>query len=240
MTDRDRETGSPHLETTTLSAHLEGDLPADEAEGVEAHLARCRACRSTLAELRELVRRAGSLPDRPPETDLWPGIAEAVEASERAVRPGIVTLPDRRPRRTVSFSLPQLAAAALVVMLLSGGGAWVYRGAAAPETAAVDGASGQTSAVRTASVEAGAPPEGYAAELEALERAVSEQRDELDPNTVRILEKNLAVIDRAIRESREALAVDPGNEYLESHLDRAYRTKIEYLREAARLVEWSS
>jgi hypothetical protein len=57
---------------------------------------------------------------------------------------------------------------------------------------------------------------------------------------VRILEKNLAVIDRAIRESVAALAVDPGNEFLVDHLEGAYRRKVDYLREATALLSWGT
>ncbi len=72
-----------------------------------------------------------------------------------------------------------------------------------------------------------------------MEALLSEHRDELDPNTVRILEKNLGIIDRAIQESGEALAGDPGNEYLREHLDRAVRRKVAYLRDASLISGWS-
>ena len=81
--------------------------------------------------------------------------------------------------------------------------------------------------------------DSYSEELARLEALLSEHRDELDPNTVRILEKNLAIIDRAIEESGEALAGDPGNEYLREHLDRAVRRKVDYLRDASLISGWS-
>ncbi len=65
------------------------------------------------------------------------------------------------------------------------------------------------------------------------------ERGRLEPNTVRILEKNLGVIERAIDESRRALAVDPGNAFLREHLDRTYREKLDYLREAAGIADWT-
>jgi hypothetical protein len=82
------------------------------------------------------------------------------------------------------------------------------------------------------------PPPGYVEELQRLELALERGRTRLDPNTVRVLEKNLAVIDRAIRESQEALSLDPGNAYLEEHLERAYRGKVDYLREATAMLTW--
>jgi hypothetical protein len=68
-----------------------------------------------------------------------------------------------------------------------------------------------------------------------LERILVEQRDELDPGTVMVIERNLAAIDAAIREARTALDADPANQYLNSHLADARRRKIDLLRHAATL-----
>jgi hypothetical protein len=82
-----------------------------------------------------------------------------------------------------------------------------------------------------------APP-ALAQELAALEGVLAEARSRLAPNTVRVLEKNLSVIDRAIEESVRALEVDPSNPFLRDHLDRAYREKADFLREVAAITEW--
>ena len=82
------------------------------------------------------------------------------------------------------------------------------------------------------------PPPALADELAHLEATLTAARDRLDPTTVRILEKNLDVIDRAIQDSRKALATDPANPFLREHLDRAYQDKVDYLREAAGIAEW--
>ena len=54
---------------------------------------------------------------------------------------------------------------------------------------------------------------------------------------MRILERNLALIDRAIRESVEALALDPGNAFVEDYLWRSYERKVSYLRDATALLD---
>ena len=69
-----------------------------------------------------------------------------------------------------------------------------------------------------------------------LERVLAEQRGHLDTATVRILEQNLALIDRAIEQARSALSKDPSDPYLNDHLARTMRTKIEVLRRAADLA----
>jgi hypothetical protein len=61
-------------------------------------------------------------------------------------------------------------------------------------------------------------------------------RGTLDTTTVRVLERNLALIDRAIADARRALAADPSNSYLNAHLAQTMRRKIDLLRQAADLV----
>lgn len=233
-----------------LSEHLDGELAGEEREGIERHLASCASCARALDDLRAVVRRARTLEDRPPTRDLWPGIEAAIAEGGS---PGRHVEPPRAPagsasetflpegwaslRKTVRVTLPQLAAAAVLVMILSGGGAWLLlRG---PEAGGSGAAAVSDGFVRTVAEERGAP-DAIAPELAELEGALKAARDELDPATVRILEKNLAVIDRAIADSRRALELDPANPFLERHLDRAYRRKLEYLREAAAVAEWSS
>jgi anti-sigma factor RsiW len=47
-----------------LSEYLDGDLAPGERTALEAHLADCHACRSTLHDLRQVVNRAHALVDR--------------------------------------------------------------------------------------------------------------------------------------------------------------------------------
>jgi hypothetical protein len=65
-----------------------------------------------------------------------------------------------------------------------------------------------------------------------LESVLVEMRDELDPRTIVVIERNLAVIDEAIQQARAALAADPANPFLNSHLADARRKKLELLRRA--------
>ena len=68
-----------------------------------------------------------------------------------------------------------------------------------------------------------------------LEQILVEQRDTLDPRTVVVIERNLAVIDEAIRQARAALEIDPANTFLNSHLADARRRKLDLLRRATAL-----
>jgi anti-sigma factor RsiW len=72
----------------------------------------------------------------------------------------------------------------------------------------------------------------YDATVAELQRLLATGRTQLDTSTVRILEQNLAVIDRALNEAQRAVARDPANPYLRAHLASTMRRKVDLLRRA--------
>jgi anti-sigma factor RsiW len=209
-----------------LSAYLDGELTPGERTALEAHLAQCRACSESLIELREVVARAAALPPRPPAQDLWPGIAPRLD-TRRAVLP-FMTSAGRR----ISFTLPQLVAAGLALMVMSGGGVWVLNhGGRATDLPPVSAAAANPDIV-PATV---ADPR-YDEAVADLQQALQDGRTQLDPQTIKILEANLDAIDKAIDQSRRALAADPANLYLHNHLADARQRKLQLLRRAAAMV----
>jgi anti-sigma factor RsiW len=207
--------------TDRLSEYVDGELTPAERTALEAHLAACDACRQTLAELRRVVARAQALDDRPPAADLWPGIAEHI---------GVVSLASRRARRRLSFTVPQLAAAAVVLTFLSAGSVWLAL-RIRPLPPPAPGTTAVMSNVGMSPLDA-----RTAASVAALEQTLARNRDRLDTATVRVIEKNLGIIDRAIRDAQSALAADPANPYLNQHLAQETRRKLELLRQAATLA----
>ena len=227
--------------TDRLSDYLDGELPPAERNSLEAHLENCAECARVLEELRAVVSRTRGLRDTSPQKDLWSGIERAI-ASLPQEDGQVIDFPARlrsidplEDDGRLRLSLSQVAAASLILMVGSAAAAWSLRPLAS--SARVDEDTG-IAAVVQASLPVGVG-ERYSEELAQLEALLSQHRDELDPNTVRILEKNLAIIDRAIQESGEALAGDPGNEYLREHLDRTVRQKVAYLRDASLISGWS-
>ena len=75
----------------------------------------------------------------------------------------------------------------------------------------------------------------YGLEIERLRRIIDERRGQLDTATVGVIERNLTIIDTAIRESRAALARDPASAFLNEQLNNALEQKVELLRAAALL-----
>jgi len=224
-----------------LSPAVDGELPADEQALLDAHLATCAHCRDILDELRALALEARGLPEIPPPADLWPGVEARIAAFariEEASAPGLARSPSSRLGRGggvwgggLTLSWPQLAAAGLLLVALSGGGMWL-----ATHRAGAHGAGRVTIAdpdtpVQTVSAGADSDPT-YAAEVADLERALDQRRGQLDPQTVRTIESNLHIIDIATNQARQALAADPSNQYLKDYLSRTMQHKVDVLKQA--------
>jgi hypothetical protein len=217
--------------TDRLSEYLDDELSPGERAQVEAHLAGCNGCRTVLDELRGVAARAASLPPTPPSADLWPGIAARLE------RRGSVTPFRERAARRFSFTIPQLAAAAAALMLVSGGAVWLaqYGG----DTTSLRPVAATDRPDPAAIVPASLADQRYDQAIKDLQQTLEAGRSQLDPETVKILESNLAAIDRAIDQSRQALNADPANMYLHNHLAEARQRKLALLRRASALVSKS-
>ena len=265
--------------TDKLSEFLDGELPADEQRAVVAHLRGCAECTAVLADLQRVVARAqqaGAAP-RPPSGDLWSGIAARIESSgarsatalaERS--PTATAVSDRSAEafalrrgfalrtRRITFTLPQLAAAAVLVAAVSGG--VVLKFAGRPEGLRYETASDNRRDVQADSTPVAQPSRAagdataaevdriapvsmadaqYDAAVADLEGALKQGRGRLDAATIAIVEHTLEIIDQAIAQAREALSADPANTYLSGHLVEARRRKLDLLRRAAALTSES-
>ena len=127
--------------TNQLSDYLDGELPADERDAVEAHLTSCASCAAVLNDLKRVVARASAVDSHPPQADLWAGIAGRIERDGAA---RVVPFAARETRR-VAFTLPQLAAAAALLIAVSGGIAWTVAERLRSETLVPAGAPSSAS-----------------------------------------------------------------------------------------------
>lgn len=219
-----------------LSGYIDGELEPAEGEGIERHVAVCAECAAVLADLERVVVSARALEDREPAADLWPGIAERLAAPTPAPVTPIAST-RARGRRRFSFTMPQLAAAAIALVVLSAAAVWWWSprpaGVVLERSVPASGTEAATPGVPV-SLEAGP---AYSEALADLERAFEASRDRLDPTTVATVERNLAVIDEAIRQTVEALRADPGSTFLYDHLERSRRQKLDILRQATPLLQ---
>jgi Putative zinc-finger len=219
-----------------LSDYIDDELDAGETADLEEHLASCASCRTTLDELRAVVTAAAALPDVPAHHDGWPSILERIRADGQTV----AVLPfrtDAARSRRFSFSMPQLAAAAAVLMFVSGGSVWMLtHGSPSASTPAVAAASDSPgSPADFAASFVSTTTASYGDAVRDLEAQLQARREALDPATLEIVERNIATIDAAITEARAALSADPSNGYLYRHLDDTMMKKVELLRRAVNM-----
>jgi tetratricopeptide (TPR) repeat protein len=228
--------------TDQLSDYLDDELQESERAAVEAHLKDCAACTAVLNDLQRVVARAqaAATTARPPQTDLWHGVAGRIDRI-------------RQPRR-VSFTVTQLAVAAVILIGVSAGISWrlhpsiavrpdgpLSANANRPAGAGADSSSGSSAdfqrqddfSVSGVSL----ADDQYDAAVADLEKALKLGRGKLDTATIAIVEQNLQTIDQAIAQAREALAADPANSYLTGHLVEARRRKLDLLRRATALTD---
>ena len=190
-----------------LNEYVDGTVAADARALVEAHLAQCAGCREAVAELRGLVDGARGLPRTiEPASELWAGIAGRLGTRDT----GLGT----------RWWRGALAAAATLVIGLA-----LYR--LLPPSTVLSRPEGRGWVAVQAE---------YQQATDELTRTLATERDRLAPATRALLERNLGVIDAAIRESRDALARDPGNVELRGLFAAAARQKVELLRWAVRAV----
>jgi len=219
--------------TGRLSDYLDGeDMTADDRADIETHLSACAHCRTTLDELRAVAHLAASLPDTAPAVDHWPALSDRLGAAPQV-------LPFTKPQtRRFSFTLPQLIAAGLALMVLSGGLVWVSR--LGDSRTSLPPIAANVERSNAESLEPIAPASFADSQFDEavadLERTLAAGRDRLDPETVRILEENLLTIDQAIAQSRKALRADPANVYLNNHFAASRNRKLALLRRATALA----
>ena len=217
--------------TISLSEYLDGGLSPAEESGLERHLVSCAECRAAMSELRAVKQRAGALVDPPAPDDLWAGIASRIGPAGSTSAPLARVL--ELPRRRAAWRRPALAVAASVALvavsayLLSPG-----ERASRPAPVAVTRGGAPAETTQLASFDA-ARVDG---EIAQLQRSLDRGRGRLDPATVAVLEKNLALIRQAAGDARRALERDPANRELQDYFANAVQSKLDLMRRATAMA----
>jgi hypothetical protein len=223
-----------HPKDDVINGYVEDALDPAERQEVERHLESCTQCRRLAADLAEIRRVASSLELRQPPARAWERIQAGIGA--RSVQAsGDARL---KPSRS---TMAWLAAAAVLVIATVIGVRYATRAPArAPQSATA-------TATETASSTGGMSAEAVEAELRAaeahyekaikgLEQIATAEKSALDPNTAATLQKNLAVIDQAISESRAAVRSQPASEPAVTSLMDNFKTKLALLQDTVALI----
>ena len=233
-----------HPNETAIHEYVDETLDAGERAEIAQHVERCAACRRLVEDLREIRNAAAGLRDDVREAPVraWTRLERAIAMAERSTQapPNTRTIRDLRvlrPLRAMAF------VAAAAVILATAIGLQLRSGRqAAPvstsESAPATGGSTATAPQGAQMVEAElrAAEEHYTKAINGLEQITKSEQDALDPGTAATLQKNLAVIDQAIGESRAALRAQPASEPAQTSLVENFKAKIGLLQDTVALI----
>ena len=245
-----------HVSFETLNDYVDGILEEPSKTLTVKHIENCSECWAQYRELRDLLDATAQLPRSVlPDPDVWNDLRDSLNSRKDVVLPMARNgrLPDwgqSRDSDPRQATIPRwqsrgfLAVAATVLVVASSGlTALVLRTANRESQIASDSGSRAPgnatipSAVLPTVLPAGfrATEGEYSRAIEELVQAVDAQRSRLNPETVRTVDRSLAVIDSAIAEARGALIADPGNATLIDLLSATYQRKLDLLRRTSEL-----
>jgi anti-sigma factor RsiW len=236
-----------HPNEDILNAYADATLDPGERVDVERHLEACEPCRSLVEDLRAIVNAAATLELRDPPVRAWARIERAIELE--AANDGPAKTGNKGPAKAGHHKWRWLAAAAVLVTAVgltigrsqfrstvaerptaSAGPLATPLATTAPD-AATNGASADVLESEMRQAE-----QHYEKAIKGLEQITKDDQGALDGRTAATLQKNLAVIDQAIGESRAAVRSQPANEPAQQSLIENFKTKLSLLEDTVALI----
>lgn len=188
-----------------LDDYIDGILPVAQVRAVEQHLAGCEKCRREVEAIRSVLADARAMPRAiQPAQDLWKGIEGRLATTE------VVALPTAHSRR---YRPLLLLAAALFLLVAGATLATIYQRDSAPGAFALE-------------------QQRYTQATADLARKLADDPTQLSASTRAVVERNLAIVDEAIKEAEQALTSDPGNTELEQMVLARYAQRLDLLKRA--------
>jgi anti-sigma factor RsiW len=214
-----------HPNRLTLSEYVDRALGRDEQAQVARHLETCEACRRLVDDFREIARAAAALDPILPPQRVWGRIEREISAERdrgtNAARPD---------PPAISPSWTWLAAAAVLVLAVFIGVRF------APSAARDQGIADGASAAEAIEAELRLAEEHYQKAINGLERIASDENAAFDAGASATLQKNLAVINQAIDESRAAVRSEPASQQAQHSLIENFKTKLALLQDTVALI----
>lgn len=233
-----------HPNETAIHDYVDEIVDAGERAEIAQHVERCAECRRLVDDLREIRNAAAGLRDdvRDAPVRAWTRLDRAIALDPRTQNPPTSQNGSflRAPR--VLRSLPFFAAAAAVILATAIGlqirSSRQTAPAATSQSAPATGGSiaAAPRGAETVEAELRAAEEHYTKAINGLEQITKSEQNALDPGTAATLQKNLAVIDQAIGESRAALRAQPASEPAQTSLVENFKAKIGLLQDTVALI----
>ena len=221
-----------------LAAMVDEALDPRDRRRVDAHLTGCEACREHLADLRAIRSLAATLEPIEPPARVWHDVRRRVAAERRAPRVAVRwwsrwsvggAWPIRAAGLWPRWSVGGMALAAAAGIVLA---TVLVRSLDRVPLPASDMPGGT---VRPAPASGVGPFEpAYVSAIRDLEQLAGARAPVL-PAVQTVLAGNLAVVERAIAESRSAVEAAPGSEVARDRLRAGLARKLALLRTSAAL-----
>ena len=233
-----------HPNDATLNDYVDGSLGAMERPGIDQHVTACAVCRQAVEDLRAIRRATGELELREPPVRAWPRLERAIKLERDHAAPASDARGVQRDATSTLWrgrytAIAWLAAAAVLVLATVVGLRYAPARPDATTAAAPGGATTAISAgeaVQSIETELRQAEAHYEKAIKGLEAIAATEQSELDPRTAATLQKNLAVIDQAINESRAAVRSQPASEPAQQSLIEGFKTKIGLLQDTVALI----
>ena len=214
-----------HPNELTLNEYVDRTLGRDEHAQVARHLETCEACRQLVDDLREITRAAAALDVAIPPAQVWTRLEKEIRSE------GASPADARRGRtRAVAASWSWLAAAAVLVLAVFIGIRFT------PSSSPDPGAAADAAAAEAVEAELKLAEAHYQKAISGLERIAGTENAALDATTASTLQKNLAVINQAIDESRAAVRAEPASQQAQHSLIENFKTKLALLQDTVALI----
>ena len=234
-----------HPNDTALNDYVDGALGPAAREEIDRHLAGCSACRQTVEDLRAILAATRELEPHEPPVRAWSRLERAIALEQQHAgagatnaQPGANGARTSRVRVSWMVGLPLAAAIVLAAYLGTGrhDGPFVPASSTQPAATVASGDAAGRDAAQTVETELRQAEAHYENAIKGLEAIANTAQSDLDPRTAATLQKNLAVIDQAISESRAAVRSQPASEPAQQSLIEGFKTKIGLLQDTVALI----
>jgi len=206
-------------------------LTASEQKAIATHLQKCAGCRGLQGELQEIRLAARELPVHTPPASLGTRIANQIEIEQGGsqTKASVSAAPswwERLRRQTFIFSLPQMAGAgALGLILLS---VTIYQFSNSRQgTPEIDFTRLQGALLREET--------SKRAEIERKMAAINERKGNWDPEFRADFDRQLNKIEASLKRCQEQLAKDPNDLTQVQKMLDLYEEKRQLLEDVERL-----
>jgi hypothetical protein len=216
----------------------DGELAAAQQRELDLHTAGCEPCHTFALDVRQIRETAAKLPRMTPRADGWATIAARLKQEPVHTRHPLAF----GSRRLLAVAAVLVVAVGLSVLLLrhppaasNGTGTTASAGGQAGTTGPAVNASGGD-LVQSVDEELRQAETHYDKAISGLEEIAKAGQSSLDPKIAETLQKNLGIMDQAIRDSRTALRSQPTSQLAQESLFEALRRKVTLLEDTIALI----